>query len=280
MSSLPDRGFLDTTILTDILLKPGRARNESRRALKQFSETLLPEFAITELCNGPMGHAIWLYNKLVETGSLIKTFEAIRAIGFVPFQIRRHHTALELWQVLHEAFFNSGFSLVEPGSSASALPETMFSHFRLVLRTLIVKAWKTRNLQATRTVNTLTCFQIRGPKIELDRFTPLRPICDDSEGCGLLQYFKESKPDVAKLRKLLHSQGPVSKRDNREQLLTYVLKRDSKLLKYKNCRALGDVVFALLCPPDAAIITTNLKDHEPLAKCLGKMAVRPTDCHN
>jgi hypothetical protein len=29
---------------------------------------------------------------------------------------------------------------------------------------------------------------------------------------------------------------------------------------------LGDAVFALLAPHDFAILTTNLKDHEPLAE--------------
>jgi hypothetical protein len=38
---------------------------------------------------------------------------------------------------------------------------------------------------------------------------------------------------------------------------------------------LGDAVFALLAPHDFVILTTNLKDHEPLASALGKTAQLP-----
>lgn len=41
------------------------------------------------------------------------------------------------------------------------------------------------------------------------------------------------------------------------------------------CRDLGDAVFALLAPHDSVILTTNLKDHEPLASALGKTAQLP-----
>jgi len=43
----------------------------------------------------------------------------------------------------------------------------------------------------------------------------------------------------------------------------------------EDCRALGDAYFALFAPADADILTTNLKDHRPLAEALGKTAVSP-----
>jgi hypothetical protein len=41
------------------------------------------------------------------------------------------------------------------------------------------------------------------------------------------------------------------------------------------CRSLGDAIFAFFAPDDCIIVTTNLKDHEPLARALNKSATRP-----
>ena len=43
----------------------------------------------------------------------------------------------------------------------------------------------------------------------------------------------------------------------------------------KDCRALGDAYFAFFAPTNADILTTNIKDHLPLASALGKKAVSP-----
>jgi hypothetical protein len=43
----------------------------------------------------------------------------------------------------------------------------------------------------------------------------------------------------------------------------------------KDCRKLGDAFFALCAPQDAVILTTNLKDHAPLANAMGKGAKAP-----
>ena len=41
-------------------------------------------------------------------------------------------------------------------------------------------------------------------------------------------------------------------------------------LTEEQCRFVGDAVFAFFCPDDAAILTTNVKDHKPLAEAIGK----------
>ena len=40
---------------------------------------------------------------------------------------------------------------------------------------------------------------------------------------------------------------------------------------------MGDAMFAFLCPNDAAILTTNLKDHRVLAQSVSKRAVAPSE---
>lgn len=46
-------------------------------------------------------------------------------------------------------------------------------------------------------------------------------------------------------------------------------------LNDNECRNLGDAVFALLAPAGYVIVTTNVRDHRPLARALGKDAVGP-----
>lgn len=43
----------------------------------------------------------------------------------------------------------------------------------------------------------------------------------------------------------------------------------------KDCRSLGDAVFAFLAPDGATILTTNERDHKPLAEALGKKVETP-----
>ncbi len=43
----------------------------------------------------------------------------------------------------------------------------------------------------------------------------------------------------------------------------------------KTCRSLGDAIFAFFAPADAAILTTNERDHRPLAAALGKSVDTP-----
>ena len=40
----------------------------------------------------------------------------------------------------------------------------------------------------------------------------------------------------------------------------------------KTCRDLGDAVYAFFAPPDSVVLTTNIRDHRPLAEALGKQA--------
>jgi hypothetical protein len=46
-------------------------------------------------------------------------------------------------------------------------------------------------------------------------------------------------------------------------------------LTAKDCIGLGDAVFAFFAPNQSAILTTNIKDHAPLAASLGKQAISP-----
>src|SRR5579871_2392092 len=73
--------FVETTVLTDLLLKPGTAKNaRATAALRRYSKTLLPVYSIKEWKAGPLDYFAYLHDKLFVTGSLRKTFAAIAAL--------------------------------------------------------------------------------------------------------------------------------------------------------------------------------------------------------
>ena len=41
------------------------------------------------------------------------------------------------------------------------------------------------------------------------------------------------------------------------------------------CDDLGDAIFAFFAPPGSVILTTNMRDFEPLAGALGKSVEKP-----
>jgi hypothetical protein len=87
----------------------------------------------------------------------------------------------------------------------------------------------------------------------------------------------KSKPEM--LEKLRASIPETSTRDEdrkRRAALKQLLRPKSNIDR-ETCRELGDAVFAFFCPDDAVILTTNIRDHKPLAEALGKKAQTPAE---
>jgi hypothetical protein len=68
-----------------------------------------------------------------------------------------------------------------------------------------------------------------------------------------------------------------SRKEDRERrkVLKRLVNTPKLPLDRESCRALGDAIFAFFCPEDAVVLTTNVRDHEPLARAVGKRAVAP-----
>src|SRR5260221_12074676 len=154
------KSYVETTVLTDALLKPGSVRSKSARsALREFSESLLPVYAIKEMKAGPLHHYVWLHGKLVTTKSWKSTLEQIRRIGGSTWRIRWVTTALEALEA--DAHINEDQSLGELlkkyGSSAKH-DLVMCDRARLSIHRIIRKAWKTRRMLTTAVVDELACY--------------------------------------------------------------------------------------------------------------------------
>jgi hypothetical protein len=84
------------------------------------------------------------------------------------------------------------------------------------------------------------------------------------------------RPDI--LRALRDAIPESSARDedrNRRKVLKQLINTPKLPLTEQQCRWLGDAIFAFFCPEDAVILTTNIKDHKPLAEAIGKIAEQP-----
>ena len=66
--------FVETTVLTNALLKPGPTANAAKSAIRSFQTSLLPVYAIKEFKAGPLSHYVWLHGKLFTTNSWEKTW--------------------------------------------------------------------------------------------------------------------------------------------------------------------------------------------------------------
>ena len=67
--------------------------------------------------------------------------------------------------------------------------------------------------------------------------------------------------------------NPEHKR--RSKALREIARKPKLGVTEEQCRALGDAVFAFFAPADSVILTTNLRDLQPLAEAVGKTAERP-----
>ena len=262
----PSKAYIDTTVLTDALLKSGPQGEAARNALKDYTETILPVYAIKEFKAGPLNYWIWLHNKLVLTKSLATTLEAINSI--IGFQRNRGRTALE-------AIISLMRSFVAPRAMDD---REIADLFRLSIARLIVRAWQRRRDITSYVVDELSCYSEADPKIELRTglFNNHGMTCKlyGNDECCLARSLKKRVQDLDLL--LAAIQGLTRREDiNRRAVLHKLRNTPKRIMDAKDCRNLGDAFFALYAPFDAVILTTNLKDHAPLAEALGKQAQTP-----
>jgi hypothetical protein len=175
----------------------------------------------------------------------------------------KQSTALEALQVGAELF-------------AGASNDTeMADSYRLSIRYRISSAWRERRKLTTQTSDELTCFAETGP-VYNDQTALLeddRRSCDVEPKCCLAPVLRE---DPQQLDALIRTIRPLTRpEDNKRREALHTLKNTPKRdFTDGLCRALGDAYFALRSPQDCAILTSNVKDLEPLAHALSKTVDR------
>src|SRR5262249_48993045 len=116
------------------------------------------------------------------------------------------------------------------------------------------------------------------PRIGKDGFFEMAPMeCSGDRPCCLWdELTKETnKSLLTALRDAIPVTSSGFEDRNRRKVLKQLINTPKIPLTRENCRWLGDAVFAFFCPQDAVILTTNTRDHGPLAKAIGKRAEAP-----
>ena len=269
------KAFLDTTILTDILLKPGESADKCKIALQRFTETELPVYAIKEFKAGPLRNFAWLHNKLVTLGSFHKALKALQSSSRTP---RRYLTSTAL-----EALTQAAGSLkrvplgvlVDKYGRDADEDAVLTDQYRLAIKTAVFKAWRRRRKISSKVVNPLDCYPEATPYehnglIELDP-TACPPIGE----CSLSPLLKSQPDELEKLRDTVKRLPDSHENTRRYQALRQLCRKPKEKMTETICRNLGDAVFALTAPDDAVILTTNIRDHRPLAVALRKRVEQP-----
>jgi hypothetical protein len=261
---MTDSCYLDTTILIEALLKTRRRRQLARAAIQAYKRSLLPAYAIKEMSAGALSYAVWLYNLLSETRSLTKTYDRIAANIRNPNRVT---TALELLHTASETI--TGVDLADARTFAKTDRMQADMH-ALALRRIIVNGWRDRRKVAS-VIQELACFPDEGPYMdeELKIMKPGRAACPAQLDCSYAKELRGRPRDLSVLLEVI--MGSDRNEDVRRRAALHALKNTPRRqFDNKMCRKLGDAYFALNCPGDATILTSNAKDHAPLAGALGK----------
>ena len=189
---MTERGcFLDTTVLTEALLKAADRRRKARATIREYRRSVLPKYAIKEFKSGPLKHFIWVHNKLVDTRSLSLTIRAIHSAFHTPYLRGTAEEALELGA---EMLIGSDLAEADTRQKTQA---AIADSFRLHIRRRIDTAWRERKRLTTETVDELSCFaEVAHSYNEETKFIDDdRRSCDLSEECCLAEEFRRRRGD-------------------------------------------------------------------------------------
>lgn len=273
---IKDKAYLETTILADSLIKIGPDAEEAKAAVRQYSISLLPVYAIKEFKAGALGYVSYLHSKLLESKSYAATLSALARVVQQPYRVA---TCLRLLGDLHSKIVSSPqkATLKAKYGSLAEADKIIFDSLVLETKMLVMKAWLRCDSIATEIVDDLSCYKRIAPKIRKNGRYNLDPTTCKTNDCCMAKNLKARKIELTRLVSVIKRLPPKRENGPRQAVLHNLAVRGNYKLKNKDCMSLGDAVFALYCPADADILTTNLSDLRPLAEALGKSAVSPKE---
>lgn len=269
------RAFVDTTILADILLKVGAESLAARTAIVRYDHTNMPVYALKELQYGPLRAFRYFHNKLVSTKSAVATFKAIQQLSRTP-QRNLLSTALEAL-VTSKSMVSKKISpeFIASYEAGKSRDEIEADELRLATFQVISLAWRRRRRITKEVSLALPCYQERAPSLTRGMLDGSEVLCRVEHECCYAKVLRERRADLVALKAAIEAQPYKAENDRRLKAIKELLKRKGGELTEQMCRSLGDAYFALFCPPDHTILTTNDADHRPLALALGKTVERP-----
>lgn len=260
LPSAKTKAFVDTTILTDALLKTSTKGGKlAKAALSRYAETQLPAYALKEFRAGPFGNLIWLYNKLVQERDLGRVYNAINSIRMRGYMLA---TALQGLESIFDSLRNTTLAdLNTRYKQRVTFAEMQADEYRLELRRRLYSMWRKRRTTTTHVVNELPCWPEHGPTEKRGLLETGRRGCPAGVDCSLRKLLIANIDDLKKLRDVANQNKDSEEHRRRYQVLRNLIRKSKDPLSDEGCRRLGDAVFAFFAPPDADVLTTNTKDH-------------------
>jgi hypothetical protein len=250
--------------LTEALLKTRKRRSKALDAIRQASISSLPIYALKEFKAGPLDHFIWLHNKLLSTNSLKSTYDAIARNIRRPYRVT---TSLEALQVGSEGLSSASITGPESAREADRRNAAMYM---FAIRRRILRGWSDRRRITTTVFDPTDCFAETAPFFDETTSLLENPgkTCAASVECSLAKRLKEKREKISKLIQIIA--GSTRNEDNRRRAaLRMLYNTPNRKFEHKDCQNLGDAYFALRCPNDFSILTSNVRDHSLLAGALG-----------
>jgi len=172
--------YVETTVLTDILLKPKTPKQErAKAALTRYENTLLPVYSIKEWKAGPLHYFAWLHDKLVLTQSLADSVQAIAALPRLGYL---RATSMEALAAAGQVAKKQPKKYAGLGST----DEENADSYRLALASIIIRSWQKRRAVTSQVVQDLPCYLEAAPRIGKDGLFDLDPrLCDRDQECCL-----------------------------------------------------------------------------------------------
>ena len=268
------KAFVETTVLTDLLLKRDGSEVAAKAALDRYANVLIPQFAWKEFKRGPLAAFKWMHNKLAETSDFALALIALQRLSRTPMKYKTS-TAIQAVHTAFASYDKMDFWKLQKkyGRTASAAVVIADIH-RLHLKDTILRAWKKRKALGGGAYHPLSCYPDENIRDNAGRLDLAPTDCPESVDCCLRQQLTGRSAD---LRKLRDSLVDVDRQEvvKRRGVLKHLEKRPSQRLNREQCRALGDAYFVLFCPDGATVLTTNRRDIDPMASAIGKAVASP-----
>jgi hypothetical protein len=258
--------------LVDALLKVGRENEQAKSSFQRFDELLVSGYALKEFKRGAFNYYVWLHNKVVTTGSWPDSIATVATVW------RQRNRMLTAMRAVADCQSSIAKVLVRSGKVSSTddeCTELEAREARIWLKTKIFRAWKAQENGQFHRVSPLSCYDLQSPKESLGGLIENQPMKCTLASCCLKQEFLADGTATASLHAICEKLSEKQEMAKRRSILKDILRKPNTQLSEKECIALGDAVFALQCPSDAVVLTTNTVDHEPLAKALGKSVTSP-----
>ncbi len=251
--------FVDTTILVEATLKDHTRRVRARNALASYMRSILPRYAIKEFRAGPLDTYIWFHNLLLRMRTLADA--VLRAAQESAYRQHRLRTSFELQGRLLKDCYPKGESAEESAD-----------RMRRFLRRLIHEAWQARLTVTTERTEALPCFPETAPRSDEGMMILDPPAgCKADHSCELARALRLRKAELLIVAHTVSRAETRPENVRRAKSLERLIEQGADFGD-RECRGLGDAVFALLAPSECVVLTTNIRDHRPLAEVLGKRA--------